>query len=115
MDYQLYQIALSPDLDITPEEFAVAWNEGAETRAVAYVQVSQWKGAQFIDPMLAAALLSIPASVASTAVYDLIKGVIQRLQERKGAGRQEQGHRRIHIEQTKKPDGTETVVVDIEE
>ena len=115
MDYQMYQIALSPDLEITPEEFAAAWNEGAETRDVARVQLSQAKGAQCIDPTLAAALLSVPASVASAAVYDLIKGVIRRLQERKSAGKKERGHRRIHIEQTKKADGTEIVVVDVEE
>jgi len=45
-------IALSPDLDITPEEFAAAWNEAVETRDIAYVQLSQAKGTQFIDPML---------------------------------------------------------------
>jgi hypothetical protein len=47
MDYRLYHIALSPDLDITPEEFADAWNEAAETRDIAYVQLSQASGAKF--------------------------------------------------------------------
>ena len=115
MDYQTYHIALSPDLDITPEEFAAAWNEATETRDIAYVQLSQAKGTQFIDPMLAAALLSVPATVASSAIYDLIKGVIHRLQEKKGQEQQPQAHKHIHIEQTKKPDGTEILAIDIEE
>lgn len=115
MDYQTYHIALSPDLDITPEEFAAAWNEAAETRDIADVHLSQAKGLHFIDPMLAAALLSVPATVASSAIYDLIKGVIHRVQEKKGKGQQPQAHRHIHIEQTKKADGTEILAIDIEE
>ena len=115
MDYQTYHIALSPDLDITPEEFAAAWNEAAETRDIADVHLSQAKGAQFLDPMLAAALLSVPATVASSAIYDLIKSVIHRLQEKKGQAQPQAPHKHIHIEQTKKSDGAEILVVDIEE
>jgi hypothetical protein len=116
MDYRLYHIALSPDLDITPEEFADAWNEAAETRDVAYVQLSQAKGTQFIDPtLLAAALLSVPANVASAAIYDLVKGIVHRLQEKKGQAQAQAPHRHIHIVQTKKPDGTEILAIDIDE
>jgi hypothetical protein len=113
MDYQLYHIALSPDLDITPEEFADAWNEAPETRDIAYINLSQTKGAQFFDPGLAAALLSVPATVASSAIYDLIKGIIRRVQEKKG--QPQAPHRHIHIEQTKKSDGTEILAIDIDE
>ncbi len=105
MDYQLYHIALSPDLDITLEEFADAWNEAAETRDT--------RGAQFFDPVLASALLSIPATVASSAIYDLIKGIISHVQEKKA--QPQAPHRHIHIEQTKKPDGTEILAIDIDE
>jgi hypothetical protein len=114
MDYKLYHIALSPDLDITPEEFADAWNEAAETRKIdADVQLSQTSGAKFLDPVLAAALLSVPATVASSAIYELIKGVIHRLQEKRGQA--QALHRHIHIKQTKKPDGTEILAIDIDE
>ena len=112
-DYRLYHIALSPDLAITPEEFAGAWNEAAETRDIAYVQLSQAKGGLFIDPtLLAAALLSVPANVASAALYDLIKGIIHHVQVMKGQA--QTPHRHIHIEQTKKPDGTEILVIDMD-
>jgi hypothetical protein len=115
MDYRLYHIALSPDLDITPEEFADAWNEAPEAHDIAYVQLSQAKGAQFFDPVLAAALLSVPATVASSAIYDLIKNLIHRVQEKKGQAQSQVPHRHIHIEQTKKPDGTEILAIDIDE
>jgi hypothetical protein len=113
MDYQLYHIALSPDLDITLEEFADAWNEAAETRDIAYINLSQTRGAQFFDPVLASALLSVPATVASTAIYDLIKGIISHVQEKKGQPQAPRRH--IHIEQTKKSDGTEILAIDIDE
>ncbi|HVB75545.1 MAG TPA: hypothetical protein VNE38_18515 [Ktedonobacteraceae bacterium] len=114
MDYQTYQVALSPDLDITPEEFASAWNEGSETRDLATAHFSEENASQFIDPMLVAALLSIPATVTSSVIYDLIKDVIQRLRQGKGA-QGHNDHKHIHIEQTKKPDGTRILVIDIDE
>jgi hypothetical protein len=115
-NYRLYHIALSPDLAITPEEFADAWNEAAETRAIdADMQLSQTGGAKFLDPLVLGALLSVPASVASSAIYDLIKNTIHRLQEKKGQAQPQSPRRHIHIEQTKKPDGTEILAIDIDE
>ena len=116
--YQLYHIALSPDLDITPEEFAGAWNEAAETRAIdADIQLSQSGGAKFIDPTVLGALLSVPAGVASSVIFALIQSTIHRLQEQKGQAHpytQSTG-RHIHIEQTKKRDGTVILAIDIDE
>ena len=114
MDYRLYHIALSPDLDITPEEFADAWNEADEAREMdADIQLSQTSGAKYLDPVLVGALLSVPATVASSAIYELIKSVIHRLQEKRVQA--QAPHRHIHIEQTKKPDGTEILAIDIDE
>jgi hypothetical protein len=115
MDYQLYHIALSPDLNITPEEFADTWNEAPETRDIAYINLSQTRGAQFLDPVLAAALLSVPATVASSAIYDLIKGIIHHIQEKKGQAQPQTPRKHIHIEQTNKPDGTQILAIDIDE
>ena len=109
-----YQLALSPDLDITPEEFARAWNNSAETSNSATALFTDAKAAKFLDPsLLYAAMLSVPANVASAALYDLIKGVIERLRQQKG--QPPAPHQHIHIERTRKPDGTEILVVDIEE
>ena len=113
MDYHIYQIALSPDLHITPEEFAATWNEAVETRALADAHVSGAKGAQFLDPMLATLLLSVATNVASSALYDLIKDVIRRLQDKKNQPPSPHSH--TSLVEMKKPDGTSIVVVDIEE
>jgi hypothetical protein len=117
MDNQTYQIALSPDLDITPEEFANAWNENDASRTIAEARLSEAKGMRFFDPMLVTILISVGTGVASNLLSDLIKGIIQQLRDKKGA-QSSQGtttHKHTHIEQVKKPDGTQILVVDIEE
>lgn len=111
MDYQTYQIALSPDLDITPEEFANAWNETAEARAVAEAHLSEAKGAQFDPTLIAGILISVGTGVAGNLLTDLIKGIIQQLKDKKGA----QPHKHTHVEQMKKSEGTEMLIVDIDE
>jgi hypothetical protein len=109
-----YQVALSPDLDITPEEFARAWNEDAETREHATAYFTDARAAKFLDPsLLVAAMLSVPANVASAALYDLIKGVVERLRKEKGQPQAPRKH--IHFEQTTKPDGTVIIAIDYDE
>jgi hypothetical protein len=117
MDYQTYQIALSPDLDISPEEFANAWNETAEARAVAEAQLSEAKGTQFDPTLIAGILISVGTGVASNLLTDLIKGIIQQLKDKKGAQSSQgpQPHKHTHVEQMKKPDGTEMLIVDMDE
>lgn len=113
-DYRLYHIALSPDLRITAEEFADAWDEDPETRQKnAEVQISQSAGAKFLDPTILGALLSVPAGVASSAIFALIEAAIHRIWEKKEQAQTPRRH--IHIEQTKKPDGTEILVIDMDE
>jgi hypothetical protein len=111
-DYTDYQIALSPDLGITAEEFASAWNDDPDARDLGTIHFSEEK-VSFIDPLLAAALLSIPASVASSTLYDLLKSVVARLRHDKSS--KPDAKRHVHIEQTTKPDGTVIVVVDVDE
>lgn len=115
-NYRPYQIALSPDLHITAEEFADALNEDPEARQKdAEVLLSRTGGAKFLDPLVVGALLSIPATVASSEIYDLLKSVIHRLWEKKGHAQPQSHGRHIHIEQMKKPDGTEILVIDMDE
>jgi hypothetical protein len=113
-----YQIALSPDLDITPEEFAAAWNETAEARAIAEAHIfSITRGTQFDPALIASILISVGTGVASNLLTDLIKGIIQRLRDKKGV-QSSQGtpaHKHTHVEQIKKSDGTEMLIVDIDE
>ena len=113
MDDQTYQIALSPDLHISLEEFANAWNEDDIARTFAEAHLSQAKGTQFFDPLLVTALLTVGTGVAVNVLSDLIKDTLQRIRDKKGA--QKQTHKHTHIEEINKPDGTHMMVVDIDE
>ena len=114
MDYQTYQIALSPKLDISPEEFANAWNENDVARTFAEAQLSEAKGIQFLDPMLVTVLISVGTGVAGNLLTDIIEGVVQQLRSKKGvqsiANTTTQKH--THTEYVKMPDGSEMLVVD---
>ena len=117
MNDQTYQIALSPDLHITLEEFATAWNEDDVARTFAEAHLSQAKGTRFFDPMLVTVLLSVGTGVATDLLSDLIKGVIQHLMDKKNtqSNQVRPAHKHTHIEHIKKPDGSEMLVVDIDE
>ena len=108
-----YQIALSPDLETTPEEFAAAWNESAENRAITEARLSQAKGVQYEPITLTLILFTVGTGVAVNVLSDLIKDTLQRIRDKKGT--QKQTHKHTHIEEINKPDGTHMMVVDIDE
>jgi hypothetical protein len=117
MDYKTYQIALSPDLDISLEEFANAWNENDVARTIAEAQLSEAKSVQFLDPMLVTVILSVGKGVASNLLTDIIEGIVQQLRNKKGAQSitSTMPHKHTHIEYVKLPDGSEMLVVDKDE
>lgn len=102
-----YHIALSPDLDIQPTDFVTAWNELAEAHTIGEARVAAAKGEQFDLTLLATILISVGTGAASNIISDLIMKVF----EKRGVP----GHKHTHIEQVKRPDGSETFVVDIDE
>ena len=118
-----YQVAITPDLNITAEEFARAWNAGHDTHNLATAHSVEEKASQFMDPtLLIGALLSIPAGVTTMEIYDFIKSVIERVRKEKGQEETShlphspQGqHKHLHIEQAQKPDGSTIIIVDYEE
>ncbi len=117
MDDQTYQIALSPDLHISLEEFATAWNEDDVARTFAEAHLSQAKGTRFFDPMLVTVILSVGTGVAANLLSDLIESVIKRTLDKKNtqSTKSTPAHKHTHIEHVKKPDGSEMLVVDIDE
>jgi hypothetical protein len=50
MDYQDYEIVLSPELEISPADFVTAWNETAETHDFAEARLSESSGVLFDLP-----------------------------------------------------------------
>jgi hypothetical protein len=73
---QQYQIALDPQLGLTPETFVAAWNEREAALAAGRIGISQRQRSMF-DPGTAALILTtatgIVASVLASLIYDIIK------------------------------------------
>ncbi len=100
---QEYQIALSSDLDLAPVDFAAAWNEDSETHSIAKAHVVPSTGTHYDPTLIAGALIRITTGLASNVLYDLIKQILAK-----------KGHTHIHLAETKKPDGSRILVVDID-
>ena|SRR5579859_5632128 len=105
-----YYIALSPESGLSPTEFVTLWNEDEECRAVAVAQLVPPASRQYDLTLFVGVLLGIVTSVASSAIYDLGKGLITKVLTKRGAA-----SKHIHIEALQKPDGTHFFIVDIEE
>lgn len=101
-----YEILLSPELDITPEEFANAWNNFAEARANGVAHTTTAIGSTFDSSLIVAIIISVSTGITSNIISDLIMKVI----EKRGSH-----GKHTHIEHVKKPDGTERFVADIDE
>ena len=102
-----YQIALSPNIGISPTEFAAAWNASDETHAVAAATLTPSSSTNY-DPFLTEVVVTlgtIGVGVVTNAIYDLIKQVIVKQKK----------HQHVHIQQLDQPDGTHLLVVDIDE
>ena len=101
-----YQILLSPDLDLRPADFVASWNEEAAAHNLPQARLVQAASKQYDQALLDVIVLSVTTGVASNVLYELIKRVVAK---KKG------GHRHTHIEESKKADGTQLLVVDIDE
>lgn len=102
-----FQLAISPDLGVSPADFVATWNEAAECREIAQASLSSSTNAHY-DPFLVGALAvlsSIGIGMATNALYDLIKNVLTR----KGI------HKQTRITRIDQPDGTHILVVTIDE
>jgi hypothetical protein len=102
------QIILAPDLQISADDFADTWNADPARRELAEADVVVSKSVQF-DPSLVDVgmilLQGVGLGVAANALYDLIKDVLRVNGVRK----------RTRIEQIRHRDGTEQLIITIEE
>jgi hypothetical protein len=71
-----YQIALSPDLGLSPADFIAVWNEDTETHAITEARLAPSSSTHYDPTLIAAILLSIGTGIAGNTLYDLIKRVL---------------------------------------
>ena len=98
------QLAIDPSLQVSPAQFAAAWNADLRTDDLATAEVSSTAGAGH-DPGLGDVILlrtpQTPIPVGGIALYDLIKDILL-----------EQGVQgRVQITQQTAPDGDELLIV----
>ena len=99
-----YHVVLSPELGLAPAELVSEWNAAPASRQVADARLEHM-GERRFDPSLAAGAVvvlgNVALSLASSALYDLIKAALAR----RGA------RRTVEIEEIHRPDGTRFLVV----
>src|SRR5947209_6892476 len=105
----VYQIALSPELGLSDENFVTAWNEEAEAHEIGVAHLPETKhGTIYNLPWLDGTIVilsGIGLNIASSVIYDLVKKILLKKNIRK--------HTRMT--QIDQPDGTHILLVDIDE
>lgn len=101
-----YEIILSPDLEISPADFAAAWNELTETHDVGPARVEKAKGVQYDPTLIAAIIITVAGGTAANVISAYIMKVLEK---------HNKPGKHTHIEHIKKPDGTDSFIADIDE
>jgi hypothetical protein len=119
-DYQDYHIILSSDFDITPEEFADAWNETTKARDMAEANVTTPQGTSFEPITITLILITVATGIAVNVISDQINGVIKQIREKHSQQKKQEAESKealkpAHIKITEKRDGTSIVAIDIDE
>ena len=106
-----YLLVVSPDLDLSAEEVAAAWNADASTRALASLRLSPSSAQQF-DQTLVDIVVTLASTVSiglfTNALYDVLKTVLKKKGEDKP-------RRHMKLTQLDQPDGTHLLIVESEE
>ncbi|MDP6453049.1 MAG: hypothetical protein QF898_07050 [SAR202 cluster bacterium] len=101
-----YRVVLAPQIEISADDFSQEWNQTPECREVAEARIDETNTRQY-DPTLGVitVLASVGVSVASAALYDLIKSTLFKRGVRK----------QIEITQVDTREGDHMLVVKITE
>ena len=103
-----YYIALSPDLDMTPDAFVTTWNKDSEAHSVTEARLEKASSAYF-DPSAIGGAIAVFSTlgygVAAHALYDLVKHVVMDHTQ----------HKHIKIVESEGSDGNRLLVVTIDE
>ena len=73
-----YVVALAPDLGISAEEFAAAWNTDPESVTAARAEVQFEQGAKYVDPAITTAAIALVVSTVGGVVKDTLMELIKR-------------------------------------
>ena len=72
-------VAVDPDAGIAPGALAEAWNGDSETSATGPARVDTVGGYDFFPGLVELIVIPLAVNLASSAAYDLLKGLVTRL------------------------------------
>jgi hypothetical protein len=104
-----YQLAFSPDLGLSPDEFVTEWNDARERRNIAEVRLAPSTGAPTYDPFLLAGVITVISTVATGVLTNVLSEQIKQLLQKKSV------HKKVQVQQLEQPDGSPLLVITIEE
>ena len=104
-----YQIVVAPEVGVSPEAFALAWNADAQSSVAAEARVEAQPGASYDPVGISTVVVDLLIGVAGSALYDLVRHVLAQALDQPSA------QQRIAIQQIDRPDGTHTLVVTIKQ
>lgn len=102
-----YQIVLPPEIRVSAEAFADAWNADEQSSVVAAARVEYPVAKSYDVDLFNTIMIGVFANLATSALYDLVKHVLTRMLDQPAATQ------RIEVQQIDQPDGTHLLVVHI--
>ena len=72
-------VVVAPDTGIAPGALAAAWNADGEASAAGMARVEAAGGRDFFPGLVELVVIPLAVNLASSAGYDLLKGLIARL------------------------------------
>ena len=108
MENRTYEILLSPDLAITPNDFVTMWNTDTETRDLAEASLATPKGALYDPTLLVFAIITVTTGVTTSVISDRIIKLLDKHNAQKE-------HKHTHIEYEEKRDGSKRFIIDTDE
>jgi hypothetical protein len=104
-----YQVALSPELGLSPQEFVASWNALPAAREQAEARLEQSTATTY-NPDLLVPILDVASGIvlgmAGNAFYDVLKQIVLK---------PEHHMRKVHIERHEEADGRKVLIIDLEE
>lgn len=72
----MFQIALDPTLNLSPEQFAAAWNDDPDLRSLGEAKTEDATAKGTFDPLSTTILIALTTGIASGAAANLLSEAI---------------------------------------
>lgn len=102
-----YQIVLPPDIRVSPEAFADAWNADEQSSVVAEARLKPAQTRSYDPLTVSTVVVDHQIGLGGAALYDLVKHVLSQALDQPSTSQ------RIEVREIDQPDGGRLLVVHI--